>query len=222
MIASAIDELVPVVGTSAACAALDVSRSTHHRHRLGPRLGPPAPRPTPARALSPDERATALETLRSERFVDSAPAEVVATLLDEGTYLASVRTMYRILAAEGEVRERRAQLRHPAYAAPELLATGPNGLWSWDITDLRGPARRTTYKLHVILDVFSRYVPGWMVAHRESAELAEPSVPTPAPSRASRVTRSRSTRTGAPRCARDRWPCCSPTWASPGPTAGPT
>jgi putative transposase len=173
LIATAVSELVPVVGTSAACAALGVSRATHYRHRLGPRHGPPAPRPTPARALSPDERAIALEMLHSERFVDSAPAEVVATLLDEGTYLASVRTLYRILAAHHEVRERRAQLRHPAYAAPELLATGPNELWSWDITDLKGPARWTSYKLYVILDVFSRYVPGWMVAHRESAALAE-------------------------------------------------
>ena len=173
MIASAVTELAPVVGTSAACAAFDVSRATHYRGLLGPRLGPPAPRPTPARALSPDERATALETLHAERFVDSAPAEVVATLLDEGTYLASERTLYRILAAEGETRERRAQLRHPAYAAPELLATGPNELWSWDITDLRGPAKWTSYKLYAIMDVFSRYVPGWMVAHRESAELAE-------------------------------------------------
>ena len=173
MIASAVTELAPVVGTSAACAALDVSRATHYRQRLGPRLGPPAPRPTPARALSPDERAIALETLHSERFADSAPAEVVATLLDEGTYLASERTLYRILAAESEVRERRAQRRHPAYAAPELLATGPNELWSWDITDLRGPVKWSRYKLYVILDVFSRYVPGWMVAHRESAALAE-------------------------------------------------
>jgi putative transposase len=173
MIMTAVDELAPVVGTVAACAALGVSRATHHRHREGPPHGPPAPRPAPARALSPDERATVLETLHAERFVDSAPAEVVATLLDEGMYLASERTMYRILATHDEVRERRAQLRHPAYAAPELLATGPDELWSWDITDLRGPAKWTTYKLYVILDVFSRYVPGWMVAHRESAALAE-------------------------------------------------
>jgi len=173
MIASAVDDLIPVVGTSAACAALAVSRATHYRHRRGPRQGPPARRPTPVRALSPDERAVALETLHSDRFADSAPAEVVATLLDEGTYLASERTLYRILAAEGETGERRAQLRHPAYAAPELLAMAPNGLWSWDITDLRGPATWSRYKLYVILDVFSRYVPGWMVAHRESAALAE-------------------------------------------------
>jgi putative transposase len=173
MIASAVSELAPVVGTSAACAALAVSRATHYRRRLGPRHGPPAPRPTPARALSPDERATVLETLHADRFIDAAPAEVVATLLDEGTYLASERTLYRILAAEGEVHERRAQLRHPAYAAPELLATRPNELWSWDITKLKGPATWTSYQLYVILDVFSRYVPGWMVAHRESAALAE-------------------------------------------------
>jgi putative transposase len=173
MIASAVSELAPVVGTSAACAALAVSRATHYRRRLGPRHGPPAPRPTPARALSPDERATVLETLHADRFIDSAPAEVVATLLDEGTYLASERTMYRVLAAHDEVRERRAQLRHPAYAAPELLATRPNELWSWDITKLKGPATWTGYQLYVILDVFSRYVPGWMVAHRESAALAE-------------------------------------------------
>ena len=116
MIASAVEDLAPAVGTVAACAALGMSRATHYRDRLGPRLGPPAPRPTPARALSPDVRATALGTLDSERFADTAPAEVVATLLDEGTYLASVRTMYRILSAEGEVRERRAQLRHPRSA----------------------------------------------------------------------------------------------------------
>ncbi len=123
--------------------------------------------------MSGDERTAALDLLHSDRFIDSAPAEVVATLLDEGTYLASARTLYRILDAAGEVRERRAQARHPAYAAPELLATGPNELWSWDITKLRGPAKWTSYQLYVILDVFSRYVPGWMVAHRESAALAE-------------------------------------------------
>jgi putative transposase len=98
---------------------------------------------------------------------------VYATLLDEGMYLASQRTMYRILAAAAEVRERRNQLRHPAYAKPELLATGPNELWSWDITKLKGPAKWTYYHLYVILDVFSRYAPGWMVARRESAALAE-------------------------------------------------
>ena len=106
--------------------------------------------------------------LHSERFLDASPAQVYATLLDEGTYLASERTMYRVLAAQGESGERRAQLRHPAYAVPELLATGPNQLWSWDITKLKGPVKWTSYSLYVLLDVFSRYVPGWLLAHHES------------------------------------------------------
>jgi len=126
MIASGVSELASVVGTSAACSALAVSRATHYRRTRRPRFGPPAPRPRPARALSGDERTAVLETLHSERFVDASPAATYATLLDEGTYLASERTMYRILAGAQEVRERRAQLRHPAYAKPELLATGPN------------------------------------------------------------------------------------------------
>lgn len=172
MITTAVAELSGVVGTTAACAALSVSRATHYRRRE-PRHGPPTPRPAPARALSQEERSIALGLLHSDRFIDSAPAEVVATLLDEGTYVASERTLYRILEAAGEVRERRAQARHPAYAVPELLAVGPNELWSWDITKLKGPAKWTSYQLYVILDVFSRYVPGWMVAHRESAILAK-------------------------------------------------
>ncbi len=173
MIAAAVTDLAPVVGTSAACTALAVSRATHYRRTRGPRLGPPVPRPRPARALSETERTIVLDLLHADRFVDVAPGAVVATLLDEGTYHASERTLYRILAAAQEVRERRTQLRHPAYARPELLATGPNELWSWDITKLRGPAKWTSYQLYVILDVFSRYVPGWMVAHRESAILAQ-------------------------------------------------
>lgn len=173
MIATGVTELSRVVGTSAACAALAVSRATHYRRDRDPRLGPPAPRPSPARSLTETERTTVLEVLHSDRFVDVAPGAVVATLLDEGTYHASERTLYRILAGAAEVRERRAQLRHPAYARPELLASGPNELWSWDITKLKGPATWTTYQLYVILDVFSRYVTGWMVAHRESAILAQ-------------------------------------------------
>jgi len=172
MIATGVAELAPVTGTVAACAALAVSRATHYRRSRGPRLGPAAPRPSPARALTKIERTTVLDLLHTERFIDASPAETYATLLDEGTYLASERTMYRILASAGEVRERRNQRRHPAYARPELLATGPNKLWSWDITKLRGPARWTYFQLYVILDVFSRYAPGWMVAGRESAELA--------------------------------------------------
>jgi putative transposase len=124
-------------------------------------------------ALSEEERAAVLEQLHSERFVDASPAQVYATLLDEGTYLASERTMYRILAAAGESGERRDQLRHPAYAKPELLATGPNQLWSWDITKLKGPATWSWFHLYVLLDVFSRYVTGWLLASRESGVLAD-------------------------------------------------
>ena len=173
MISTAVNELASVVGTRAACAALAISRATHYRRDREPRLGPPAPRPSPPRALSDIEQATVLDLLNGERFVDASPAETYATLLDEGRYLASERTMYRILAAAGEVRERRNQRCHPAYAKPELLATGPNELWSWDITKLRGPAKWTYFQLYVILDVYSRYVTGWMVATRESAALAE-------------------------------------------------
>jgi len=125
------------------------------------------------RALSDAERTCVIDALRSERFVNDSPAQVYASLLDEGTYMASRRTMYRILAANGEVRERRNQLNRPNYAKPELLATRPNQLWSWDITKLRGPQKWTYYYLYVIIDVYSRYVVGWMIAHRESAALAE-------------------------------------------------
>jgi putative transposase len=173
MIASGISELASVVSTSAACAALAVSRATHYRRDRRPRLGPPVSHPRPPRSLTEIERTTVLDLLHGERFVDASPAATYATLLDEGKYLASERTMYRILAAAGEIRERRDQRRHPVYARPELLTSGPNELWSWDITKLRGPAKWTYYQLYVILDVFSRYVPGWMVATRESAALAE-------------------------------------------------
>jgi len=165
--------VAPEIGLAAACRGLGVSRATAYRHRTpkspatsGPRRGSPL-------ALSDEERTAVLEQLHAERFVDASPAAVYATLLDEGTYLASQRTMYRVLAANAEVRERRAQLRHPAYAKPELLASAPNELWSWDITKLKGPAKWTWFHLYVILDVFSRYVAGWMVASRESAALAE-------------------------------------------------
>jgi len=114
-----------------------------------------------------------LGVCHSSRFLDAAPASIVATLLDEGVYLGSERTFYRVLLQAGESRERRNQLTHPAYAKPELLATSPNELWSWDITDLKGPVKWSRFKLYWILDVFSRYAVGWMVAHRESAALAE-------------------------------------------------
>ncbi len=138
MKAEAVVDLVPVVGPTAACRAIEVARATHYRRRR-PRVMPELkPRPRPARALSEPERAAVLELLHGDRFGDRAPAEVYATLLDEGTYLASERTMYRILAASDEVRERRNQLRHPSYQKPELLATRPCQVWSWDITKLRG------------------------------------------------------------------------------------
>lgn len=125
------------------------------------------------RALSPGEEETVLEILRSERFVDKAPSEIYATLLDEGKFYCSIRTMYRILKSRNEVRERRDQMRHPEYKKPELLATAPNQVWSWDITKLLGPVKWSYFYLYVIMDIFSRYVVGWMIADRESAALAE-------------------------------------------------
>ena len=138
----AVTQLAPTVGVVAACDFLGVPRASFYRQRpvLGPPASPtpepalPAVRPAPARALSPDERASVLTVLHEERFQDRSPAAVQATLLDEGQYLCSTRTMYRILEQEGESRERRDQLVHPAYQKPELLATAPNQLWSWDIT----------------------------------------------------------------------------------------
>ncbi len=169
----ATEELAAATSTVAACAALGVSRASIYARRRPEVEGPPRPRPTPPRALTAAERSTVLDVLNSERFADKAPAEVHATLLDQNTYHCSTRTMYRILAANNQVRERRDQLRHPAYAKPELLAKGPNELWSWDITKLRGPAKSSHFALYVILDVFSRYVVGWLVAMAESAVLAD-------------------------------------------------
>lgn len=169
---AAAEELSGRIGqTAEACEALGVARSTLYRRRR-PVTSRPKGRSRPHRALGETEREQVLGALHSERFVDKAPAEVWATLLDEGTYHCSIRTMYRILAAHGEVRERRNQLRHPNYRKPELLAEGPNQVWSWDISKLRGPVKWSYYYLYVILDIFSRYVTGWMLAHRESAELA--------------------------------------------------
>ena len=167
---SAVTEMSMVLGVAAVCAAVGLARATYYR-----RLKPKQPRRGTAspRKLGEEERRTVLAALHEPRFADLAPAEVYATLLDEGSYLCSERTMYRVLAENSEIRERRNQLRHPHYSPPELLATRPNQLWSWDITKLLGPAKWTYYYLYVILDVFSRYVVGWMVAHRETAALAE-------------------------------------------------
>jgi len=174
MIDRAVSEIEPLVGTAPACRALGASRASLYRWRSPASPPQPRPRPTSARALSPGERQAVLEQLHGERFVDASPAQVYATLLDEGTYLASERTMYRLLAdADGGVRERRDQLTHPPYARPELLASRPNEVWSWDVTKLLGPATWTYFYLYVILDIFSRYVVGWTVQHRETATLAE-------------------------------------------------
>ncbi len=159
------------VGIAPACRALGVARATFYR-RTRPTIGQQQPRKTPARALSPRVRERVREVLHDPRFVDRSPGEVVATLLDEGRYLCSERTMYRILASLGANRERRNQLRHPTYAKPELVATAPNQVWSWDITKLLGPQKWTYYYLYVLLDLFSRYAVGWMVADRENATLA--------------------------------------------------
>jgi len=166
---AAAEALAETTGVSRACRALGVPRSSLYRTRKPRRTC--SPRPTPPRALSGAEKAQVRSVLNSERFYDSAPREVYATLLDEGVYHCHWRTMYRILHEHDEVRDRRQQRRHPVSVKPELSATGPNQLWSWDITQLRG--YRRFYYLYVILDVFSRYVPGWMLAERQSAELAE-------------------------------------------------
>ena len=160
--------------TAALCHSVGLARASFYRRRRPtPSLPPPPSRAPSPRALAADERQAMLATLHSERFVDQSPAEVHATLLEEQTYLGSVRTMYRVLAEAHEVRERRAQARHPVYTKPELVATGPNQIWSWDITKLKGPLPYLYYSLYVILDLFSRYVVGWMVARHENAHLAE-------------------------------------------------
>jgi putative transposase len=178
VIDAAITELAGRIGVRAACAAVGASQAGYYRrHRISPAPRRPAPiphrdRPQP-RALSAAEQQAILAELHSDRFVDASPTEAWAILLDEGRYLGSISTFYRLLRQAGETRERRAQATHPAKVKPELLAQAPNQVWSWDITKLRGPAKWTWYQLYVILDIFSRYVVGWMVAHRESAGLAE-------------------------------------------------
>lgn len=171
---AAVKEQASETGVAPLCRALEVPRATLYRTWRRERLPVESrPRPKPVRALCDGERQAVLDELHSPRFVDKPPAQVYATLLDEDRYLCSERTMYRILEAQGEVRERRNQLEHPPYAKPELLATGPNEVWSWDITKLKGPAKWTYFYLYVILDIFSRYTVGWMVAARESAALAQ-------------------------------------------------
>lgn len=174
MIMATVEELTPLIGTRPACRAVGASVATVYRSRRPSVPRTPRPRPRPVRALTDPERQHVLDVLHSDRFVDVAPEEAWATLLDEGTYLCSTRTMYRILAAQhGTVRDRRAQLTHPPYNKPELLATRPNELWSWDISKLKAATRGSWYFLYVILDVFSRYIVGWTVRHHENGELAK-------------------------------------------------
>jgi putative transposase len=163
----------PDLDLRSACRALGVSRATIYGRRarlVRPEMSSP-PKPHP-RALNPDQHIEVLNTLNSDRFCDQAPRQVYASLLDEGSYLCSVSTMYRVLGAHQLVRERRDQLRHPVYSPPQLLATGPNQVWSWDITKLLGPMKWSYFYLYVVLDIFSRYVVGWMLAERESSALA--------------------------------------------------
>jgi putative transposase len=170
---AAAEELAAGIGyTAPACSALGVPRASLYRRRR-PNTRSTGPRPRSHRALPGAEVAQVLDVLRSPRFIDKSPAQTWATLLDECTYHCSIRSMYRYLQANGEVKERRNQLRHPNYTKPELLAEAPNQVWSWDITKLRGPAKWTYFYLYVILDIFSRYVVGWMIATRESATLAK-------------------------------------------------
>jgi putative transposase len=164
-------ELASKIGVKSACEVLNVPRSRVYRQRQP--QAEAKPRPTPAHALSSAEKISVREVLNSEQFMDQAPRQVYAALLDEGSYLCHWRTMYRILSAHHEVRERRLIRRHPTYKKPELLAQRPNQVWSWDITHLRGPLTWTGYKLYTVLDIFSRYVVGWMIAEVESGELAK-------------------------------------------------
>lgn len=152
---------------------LGLPRATYYR-RIQPKVQGPKPRrPKPPRTLSEEERKAVLEVMNSERFVDKAPATVIATLMDEGVYMCSTRTAYRILASAGEVRERRRQVRQIEYKKPELLATTPNQVWSWDISKLKGPVKWTYHYLYVMIDIYSRCVVGWMVAPCESSALAQ-------------------------------------------------
>ena len=171
---SALIESQDEIDIKPACQQLELSRATLYRRIKPPaeKYGPPKPRPKAARSLSPDEQEEVLGLLHSDRFVDQAPAQVVAKLLEEGEYFCSERTMYRVLAANGEVKERRNQRKHPSYARPELLAKAPNQVWSWDVTKLKGAAKGQYFSLYVIIDIFSRYIVGWFLSKRATAEIS--------------------------------------------------
>ena len=167
-----VSELGRTVGIVSACDAMAIPRASYYRHNREPKAMKESRSNQSHRRLSDVERQQVLDVCHDTAYIDKAPYEIYATLLDKGSYLCSVSTMYRILRSENEVRERRNQRTHPSYRKPELLATRPNTVWSWDITKLLGPVKWTYFYLYVILDIFSRYVVGWMIAGRESAELA--------------------------------------------------
>jgi len=169
----AVEEVAPTVGVTAAAEAVGVRPSTIYRRRKPPVLGPRPPRPAPPRSLPTEEIDRALGHLHEPRFIDFSPRTIVPVLLDEGTYIACVRTFYRLLAKFGETKERRDQLRHERHAVPRLHATAPNRVWSWDITKLRGPCSGVVYYLYVVIDIFSRYVVGWTLADREDSDIAK-------------------------------------------------
>jgi putative transposase len=173
VIAEHLEGLEAVTSTKQACVLLGASRATIYRHRRPPVARPVPSRPEPANKLTETERQHILAVLRSAEYCDLAPAQVWARLLDDGVYLCSISTMYRLLAIAGENRERRRQRTHPARKRPELTARQPNQVWSWDITKLQGPERGVYHELFVIIDIFSRYVVGWMVSPAETGELAE-------------------------------------------------
>ena len=173
MIAECFNAIEPMLGTKAACAAVGRPRATHYRRQAPPKPRSNTPRSAPPNKLSAEEMGHILDVLRSPRFVDLSPAQVFHILLDEGCYLASVSTYYRLLRAAGETRERRRQATHPPRVRPELVARRPLVVWSWDITKLKGPRRGEYYDLYVVLDIFSRYVVAWCVAPSESGELAK-------------------------------------------------
>lgn len=174
----AVEQVAPELGVAEACRVIGVPRSSFYRHRRPPRgqsciiERPPTRAPQRPNALSADERASILDACRAARFVDASPMQIYFTLLDEGTYLGSWRSYYRVLAGHGEIRERRDQLRHPNHPIPRLKATGPNEVWTWDVTKLLGPAKWNYYYLYVLLDLYSRYAVGFTVASADTAAIA--------------------------------------------------
>ena len=167
----ALEDVPANLSVAEACRTLGASRATLYRHTSLPT--PPSPRlGQPPRTLSPDEVSTLHRVLHEERFMDQPPAEIFAQLLSEGTYVASIRTMYRYLDRWGEVHERRNQRPGGPHAMPSLTATAPDQIWTWDITKLAGPQSGIFFYVYVMIDLFSRYVVGWMVAERENGDLA--------------------------------------------------